>query len=67
MPLFYFLPFKFKSDVERAKETRIIDFGPARDMILYAVIGLLLLGLFAAFIIFPAILAMREAAGAAGY
>jgi hypothetical protein len=64
MPMFYFQPFKFKSDAERKQEVPVVDFGPRRDTILYVLSGLLLLALFAAFIIAPAVIALQQAAPA---
>lgn len=61
MPMFYFVPFKFKSSAEGKSDLPVVDLGSPRDMFFYVLMGLILLGMFAAFIVVPAILVMRQA------
>jgi len=66
MPLYYFIPFKFKSDAERKMETPVLDFGPTRELMLSILVGLVLFAMFMAFIVLPAIIVMQQSAVPAG-
>lgn len=63
MPWFYFIPYKLESDMERKSRPRIVE-GSFWNGVLYVTIGLILVGMAAAFVILPAVMAMG--AGAAG-
>jgi hypothetical protein len=59
MPWFYFIPYKLTSSMERKARPRFADFN-IWNMLLYIVLGLIVLGMFAALVILPTILAMQE-------
>jgi len=59
MPLFYFIPFELKSDVDAKLRPPMLQVGSLGDVMMYAIVGLMLAALFAAFIVLPMILVMR--------
>lgn len=60
MPWFYFIPYKLTSSMEQKAKPRFADF-KFWNVLLYLALGLIVLGMVAAFIILPMVLSMREA------
>jgi hypothetical protein len=60
MPLFYLIPFKLQSDAEHKINPPPVDFKWS-NVLLYGAVALLILAMFAVFIVLPAILSMRAA------
>ena len=59
MPLFYFIPFQLKSDVDKKMNPPMLQIGSFGEIALYVVVGLMLAALFAVFIVMPMIIMMR--------
>ncbi len=59
MPWFYFIPYKLSSTAESRARPRLFNF-KLGDVLLYLAVSLILLGLFAAFVVIPTVMALRE-------
>ena len=64
MPMFYFIPFKLQSDVEKKMNPPMLQVGPLGEIALYVIVGLMLAALFAVFIVLPMIMVMHQGAPA---
>lgn len=63
MPLFYFIPFDFHADKRQRqrRRPRIVDFSLG-ETLLYLAIAMVALGLFVAFVVFPALTVLGQSA-----
>ncbi len=59
MPMFYFIPFKLQSDLEKKINPPMLQVGSFGEIVMYAIVGLMLAALFGAFIVLPMIMAMH--------